>query len=497
MEVLKQPWLTEDEISLGKPRYFHVSLSHEKSRQNLLCDRQSYSKSSLSASEEKDTTITEYLDTSRDGEVSFLLKSPGSEFDWAKYTKDLLQSCETEILFDILGDLNSHTLVLLGNDQLQQEDAQKHLKIYREYVKKKEERIKLDIEQTLKRVQLDAKSRAKTPKKTKDYAKAVKKERKTDMFVVAAKRTEKITEKSVKITEKSENIIEKSEKIIEKSEKITEKSDHERHEKMEKNEPKNPSKPEENKKEVMKVKLGFAKPKKEKDVAIKKVESNNCCPVCQKKEPNVNDHLLSTHFRLKILNDYPSSKFRCFFKDCSFVTIPASANYVRHIGLDHKILDKLIKEEAVDKDVLAPIEANIDAEKASATASKYLKKTPKVAPGQACVICQAPMKDPKPHLSSHYASKVKADFPFFRENGCYICPIVDCPKKLERSSALILHINIDHEQINTYLSEDGFEPIDKLIKKKRGRKRKLSSTANDAENVVPAAKKCNIEASLI
>ena len=30
------------------------------------------------------------------------------------------------------------------------------------------------------------------------------------------------------------------------------------------------------------------------------------------------------------------------------------------------------------------------------------------------------------HLSQHFASNVKRDFPFFQENGKYICPIVDC-----------------------------------------------------------------------
>ena len=30
------------------------------------------------------------------------------------------------------------------------------------------------------------------------------------------------------------------------------------------------------------------------------------------------------------------------------------------------------------------------------------------------------------HLSQHFASNIKKDFPFFQENGKYICPIVDC-----------------------------------------------------------------------
>ena len=30
------------------------------------------------------------------------------------------------------------------------------------------------------------------------------------------------------------------------------------------------------------------------------------------------------------------------------------------------------------------------------------------------------------HLSRHFASNIKKDFPFFQENGKYICPIVDC-----------------------------------------------------------------------
>ena len=43
-----------------------------------------------------------------------------------------------------MGDLRSHTLVTLGNDRLTDEIAQQHLKVYKNYLKAKEERIMLE-----------------------------------------------------------------------------------------------------------------------------------------------------------------------------------------------------------------------------------------------------------------------------------------------------------------------------------------------------------------
>ena len=58
-------------------------------------------------------------------------------------------------------------LVLLGNDRLKEEDAQKHLKIYKEHVKKTEDRITQKLENQLLNLKKNFR-KATTTTKSKD-----------------------------------------------------------------------------------------------------------------------------------------------------------------------------------------------------------------------------------------------------------------------------------------------------------------------------------------
>ena len=122
------------------------------------------------------------------------------------------------------------------------------------------------------------------------------------------------------------------------------------------------------------------------------------CPLCKRTFDDVNEHLLLVHYKARILDDYPCSNFKCFFSDCSFVTIPRSLNYVRHIGLQHKILESLLKETST------PIQSPI---KAPMEDVNFRFK---------CPFC--PIKhvsDPMIHLSRHFTDQVKEDFPFIKD----------------------------------------------------------------------------------
>ena len=138
MEVLKQPWLTADEIHDGKPRHIDIDLKNKENViRTLKYDRKHVDTSQIV---EIENTVTDETNPTY---------SDVDDSEWKKYTKDLLQCNETEVLMDVLSDLNSHTLVLLGNDRLKEEDAQKHLKIYKEHVKKTEDRIAQKLERQL------------------------------------------------------------------------------------------------------------------------------------------------------------------------------------------------------------------------------------------------------------------------------------------------------------------------------------------------------------
>ena len=138
-KILKQPWLGEEERFRGKERYTDFCLyNKENNDQTLHFDRKDLGKSTL---EETDS----------------------SDFNWSRYKKEVLASSDTDLLFNVLADLRSHTLVALGEDRLSNETALQHLKTYKDYLKKKEERITASVEKFLKEV--DRKKAQKSRKK--------------------------------------------------------------------------------------------------------------------------------------------------------------------------------------------------------------------------------------------------------------------------------------------------------------------------------------------
>ena len=158
MEVLKQPWLTADEIHDGKPRYIDIDLRNKENViRTLKYDRKHVNDSQIV---EIENTITE-----ADVETTNPQNENVDDFEWKNYTKDLLQCNETEVLMDVLSDLNSHTLVLLGNDRLKEEEAQKHLKIYKEHVKRTENRITQNLERQLSNLKKNFRTTKTKPKK--------------------------------------------------------------------------------------------------------------------------------------------------------------------------------------------------------------------------------------------------------------------------------------------------------------------------------------------
>merc|ERR1712156_925724 len=63
---------------------------------------------------------------------------------------EMFKTKEAELMLNILADFNSHLIVTLGDDQLNRDDAEKYLKLFREYQRKKEIRLKKDVEHQLK-----------------------------------------------------------------------------------------------------------------------------------------------------------------------------------------------------------------------------------------------------------------------------------------------------------------------------------------------------------
>ena len=183
------------------------------------------------------------------------------------------------------------------------------------------------------------------------------------------------------------------------------------------------------------------------------------CPLCKRAFDDVNEHLLMVHYKTRILDDYPCSNFKCFFSGCSFVTIPRSVNYVRHIGLQHKILESLLKETSIQSPSKLQMED-----------VNFRFKCP------FCPIKQ--VSDPMIHLSRHFTEQVKEDFPFIKEDNGYICPIAECSELPMSMQKLVQHINIDHQQINTYLKDANLDHLGQTLSKK---KRKLSMSSIDAD----------------
>lgn len=358
-KLLKQPWLGEDERFRGKERFTDFCLyNKENGDQTLHFDRKDLGKSTLD-------------------------ETTSSDFNWSRYKKEVLTSSDTDLLFNVLADLRSHTLVALGEDRLSNETALQHLKTYKDYLKKKEERITASVEKFLKDV---------------DRKKAQKSRKKIE-FVKS-----------------------KTQTILPEEEITTHKSPHK------------------------------GKVLEEETVAMD-------CPLCKRTFEDVNEHLLMVHYKTRILDDYPCSNFKCFFAKCSFVTIPRSVNYVRHIGLQHKILESLLKETSIQSPSKLQMED-----------VNFRFKCP------FCPIKQ--VSDPMIHLSRHFTEQVKEDFPFIKEDDGYICPIAECSELPMSMPKLVQHINIDHQQINTYLKDANLDHLGQTLSKK---KRKLSMSSIDAD----------------
>lgn len=108
MEAIKQPWLTKNEVFEGKPKVVSIEAFDQK----IEFDRES-------------------------GQISH-------------DQQEMFKTKEAELILNILGDFNSHLIVTLGDDQLNRDDAEKYLKLFREYQRKKEIRLKQDVEHQLK-----------------------------------------------------------------------------------------------------------------------------------------------------------------------------------------------------------------------------------------------------------------------------------------------------------------------------------------------------------
>lgn len=355
-KLLKQPWLAEEERFRGKERFTDFCLyNKENGDQTLHFDRKDLGKSTLD-------------------------ETTSSDINWSRYKKEVLTSSDTDLLFNVLADLRSHTLVALGEDRLSNETALQHLKTYKDYLKKKEERITASVEKFLKDV---------------DRKKAQKSRKKIE-FVKSKTQT----------TLPEEEITTHKGKVLE-----------------------------------------------EEIVAMD-------CPLCKRSFDDVNEHLLMVHYKTRILDDYPCSNFKCFFAKCSFVTIPRSVNYVRHIGLQHKILESLLKESSIQSPIKHTPMEDVN----------FRFKCP------FCPIKQ--VSDPMIHLSRHFTEQVKEDFPFIKEDNGYICPIAECSELPMSMQKLVQHINIDHQQINIYLKDANLDHFGQTLSKK---KRKLSMTSIDAD----------------
>ena len=114
MEIIKQPWLSKDEIFDGKPKNVQLEANNQKFSVNR---------------ETRETTF---------------------ESENTDLSQDTFKTPDAELMIDILADLNSHLVVTIGDVQLKSEDADKYLKLFREYQKKKEARLKRDVENQLR-----------------------------------------------------------------------------------------------------------------------------------------------------------------------------------------------------------------------------------------------------------------------------------------------------------------------------------------------------------
>ena len=345
MEAIKQPWLTKNEVFEGKPKVVSIETFDQK----VEFDRES-------------------------GQISH-------------DQQEMFKTKEAELILNILGDFKSHLIVTLGDDQLNRDDAEKYLKLFREYQRKKEIRLKQDVEHQLK---LSA---------------------------------EKIRKWKAKKSIAQDKPVKAKKRILDDIS--------------------SPETKKENREPMASPKKKFRKETLD-DKKVKKVIediSSETCQICHKDFDNVEEHQLKDHFKEDILNEYPSRSYKCHFKHCPFVTIPNSFNYLKHIGLEHEILAKFLNQDKEDQ----------------STPVKFKFNCPKCS--------MKDISDPRMHLSKHYVNQVKEDFPLVKDGNMFICPLANCPKQCAKQADLIHHINLEHNQINTYLQNDNLQHVLKQSKK--------------------------------
>lgn len=355
MEVeqpIKQPWLSKNEVHDGKPRFVDMTLfNKEDEAQKVQVDRLHFERSNIDEDDIKDD----------------------ENFNWQRFKKAQFGTADAQAMLEVLSDLNSHTLVALGKDRLADEVARRHIKIYKDYVKAKEDK---------------------------------------------AKRKDK------KINDK-ENI-----------------------------------------ESNVKVKAEPSSPKSDpEDVSVVKRD----CNICQESCEDLNEHLILTHYKARILEEYPAKNFKCHFSGCNFLMFFTSSRYLMHIGIDHNVLRQLID---TDHGISTPKKSEkpkqVDAS----------PETPKIK--FKCPMCDTvDVTNARSHLSRHFADRVKEDFPFIKDenNGGFICPIADCNVEPMTSMKLVRHINLDHDQINVYLQDLDDVQLNAIngTSRSRGHKRKRTN----------------------
>ena len=348
MEAVEQPWLNKEDIFDGKPRFVNIEAESGKVR---------YDRKHKTGSKISENSTSE------------------NDVHWKRPTKS---SCDKrQILMEMLCDFNSHLLVTLGNDRLEESEALKHLNIYRAYIKRKEEKLIKAME----------KSKAKKAKKT------------------------------VEKLEATNGGSEQSSSPLE------------------------------------------------------------VCQICNNSYERVEDHLLLTHYKSRILDEYPSSNFKCFFAKCSFVTIPGSQNYIRHIGIEHEVLKSFLNEQNGAENETMPVK--IQDPLSSPLQVKFKFQCPLCSKGD--------ISEPRTHLAHHFCNKVKQDFPFIKEKDGYLCPIEDCSSvPLKSAAKLAQHINLDHDQLNVYLQEENI--VGHFLPERKSKKRKRPSSDENLETLAKRKK---------
>ena len=386
MEVLKQPWLTRDQMHDGKARYVEMTLSNRDNlEKKITYDRKIASKTSVT---EKDKENQDDGASTEDKENN---DNEEDTFNWSKFVKDRMQCEQTQMILNILSDLNSHALVTLGNDQLKEEDFQAYYKIYKDYVKNKEEKIEHQLEANLQKLKKKKKGRkrklsSQPPSLPNSTVSTPKKPRIEGMPIV--NREKSVTPRKVKTipllfsTQKSKKSEEDEDvEVIEINDTI--------------------------------------------EIEDADDESIKECFVCKEyfNEEDLNDHLIGHHFKSQIMLDYPAKGYKCNFANCSTMIIPESISYAKHIAIDHEILEKIKNESNNGNSEQPPSKsANDDdddisiwpsSSSASTSNSKPipLSKQFKCPLNKTCRLSKG-VHNFKVHLSYHFPDKIKRKFIF-------------------------------------------------------------------------------------